>query len=211
MPNYSDGKIYAIRSYQTDQVYIGSTTQNLPKRFHEHKQSYQAYLKTQKKYISSFEMLKYDDCYIELIKKCPCESREELLREEGMKIREMNCVNKKIEGRTHKEYFDDNREEHNEKMKEYYKDPEKRDMQKKWNSEVVICNSCNSEMNKGSWLKHCQSIKHMGRIAAPSLKEGENAGWRPKFIRNQVNPTKVTYRTKNAFIVYSAMRSKKYK
>ena len=28
---------------------IGSTTQNLPKRFHEHKQSYQAYLKTQKK------------------------------------------------------------------------------------------------------------------------------------------------------------------
>ena len=61
MPNYSEGKIYAIRSHQTDRVYVGSTTQPLSKRFYEHKTGYQSYLNNPKIYVSSFEMFKYDE------------------------------------------------------------------------------------------------------------------------------------------------------
>ena len=37
MPNYQNGKIYKIHSYQTDDIYIGSTTNTLSRRFSEHK------------------------------------------------------------------------------------------------------------------------------------------------------------------------------
>jgi len=214
MPNYSEGKIYAIRSHQTDRVYVGSTTQPLAKRFYEHKTAYQAYINNQKIYVSSFEMFKYDDCYIELIRKYPCESREELAREEGKTIREMNCVNKKIAGRTLKEYFEDNREEFNERMKEYYKDPEKREMQKKSTSEVIICNTCNCEMIKNSWLKHFKSIKHRSVVplhhgsvvplhhVSDTDKTGVQqpaAGWRPKIIRTKPVKNRVTYSNEECF------------
>ena len=36
MPNYQNGKIYAIRSPNCEKYYIGSTTNTLEKRFHEH-------------------------------------------------------------------------------------------------------------------------------------------------------------------------------
>ena len=220
MPNYSDGKIYAIRSYQTDQIYIGSTTQPLSKRFYEHKKSYERYIKDQKKaYISSFEIFKYDDCYIEIIKACPCKSKEELLREEGILIREMNCVNRKIEGRSNKDYYKENKAKLNEYMKAYYRNPEKKEIQKEWASEVIICNTCNTEMIKNSWSQHCKSLKHLGRIAAPPLEQEEQAddesdesgveqrcskkkivGWRPKVVRNRVRPImKVTYSNEDWF------------
>jgi hypothetical protein len=217
MPNYSDGKIYAIRSHQTDKVYIGSTTQSISKRFYEHKKSYERYLKDQKKaYISSFEMFKYDDCYIELIE--TCKSKEELLREEGILIREMNCVNRKIEGRSNKDYYKENKAKYNEYMKAYYRNPEKKENQKEWASEVIICNTCNTEMIKNSWSQHCKSIKHLGRIAAPPLEQEEQknnesdepggagcsmqrcSGWRPKVVRNRVKPImKVTYSNEDWF------------
>lgn len=199
MPKYSEGKIYAIRSHQTDRVYVGSTTQTLAKRFYEHKNAYQAYINNQKIYVSSFEMFKYDDCYIELIRKYPCESREELTREEGKTIREMNCVNKKIAGRTLKEYFEDNREEFNERMNEYYKDPEKKEMQKKWLSEVIICNTCNCEMIKNSWLKHCKSMKHIEHLAQPGDTDNNAVGWRPKIIRTKPVKNRVTYSNEECF------------
>jgi predicted GIY-YIG superfamily endonuclease len=42
--DYKNGKIYAIRSHQTDEIYIGSTTQSLSKRFSNHKSKYKLYL-----------------------------------------------------------------------------------------------------------------------------------------------------------------------
>lgn len=87
---YVNGKIYTIRSYQTDKIYIGSTCCALPKRFYEHKYSGNQ--------CSSKEMLEYNDCYIELLESYPCNSKEELTKREGELIRENkdNCVNIKI-------------------------------------------------------------------------------------------------------------------
>jgi len=40
MPNYQNSKIYKVWSPQTDEVYIGSTTQPLSKRMVQHRTDY---------------------------------------------------------------------------------------------------------------------------------------------------------------------------
>ena len=119
MPDYQKGKIYSIRSHQTEEIYIGSTTQTLFARLASHKRDYKRYKKDKEKcFISSFHILQFDDAYIELYENCPCNCKEELTKREGEIIRELNCVNKKIEGRTLKEYYIDNKD----KILKYYID-----------------------------------------------------------------------------------------
>jgi len=122
MPDYQKGKIYAIRSYQTDDIYIGSTIQSLSVRLGEHKRRYKMWLEGKHNYTSSYEIIKYNDCYVEEIEKCPCNDKNELNRREGQIIRLMDCVNKRIEGRTRKEYRQDNKEKIKEQSKQYRKD-----------------------------------------------------------------------------------------
>ncbi len=109
MPDYTKGKIYSIRSYQTDEIYIGSTTQALSMRIGGHRANYKKYLNDKYEYITSFKIIKYDDCYIELIELCSCNSKEELFKKEGEFIRSMKCVNRCIAGRTRKEYHEEHK------------------------------------------------------------------------------------------------------
>jgi hypothetical protein len=55
-----------IHLIQTDDVYYGSTTQPLSKRLSGHKAHYKQWQKQNYNYVTSFEIIKYDDCYIEL-------------------------------------------------------------------------------------------------------------------------------------------------
>jgi hypothetical protein len=115
MVNYQEGKIYAIRSSQTDKIYIGSTCSDINKRFFEHK-----YIS---KTCKAQEILIFNDAFIDIIENYPCNDRKELLKREGHHILQFIdvCVNKKVEGRTRKEtqkaYYDSNKE----KLKEYSK------------------------------------------------------------------------------------------
>ena len=120
MPNYQNGKIYAIRSHQTDNIYIGSTCSPLYKRFYDHKANYKS--KKNKINYSSFKIVKYDDAYIELLEEYPCNSKEELNKKEGEYIRSMDCVNKEIAGRTEKEYKEENKEHYKQLSKKYRKE-----------------------------------------------------------------------------------------
>jgi hypothetical protein len=104
---YANGKIYCLRSHQTDDIYIGSTIQPLYKRLHQHKGD------------KKNELANYDDMYIELIEPYPCKNRMELGRKEGEHIRSNDCVNKRIEGRTKKEWCDDNKDKILENKKQY--------------------------------------------------------------------------------------------
>ena len=119
MPDYTKGKVYCIRSYQTDDIYIGSTTQALSMRIGGHRANYKLYLNNKYNYVTSFEIIQYDDCYIELIELCSCLSKEELCKREGEHIRLMHCVNKYIAGRTIKQYREDNKDELKEYIKQY--------------------------------------------------------------------------------------------
>jgi len=106
------GRIYIIKSKQTDKVYVGSTFYTLKIRFSKHKSD---------KNCTSVEILKYNDAEIELLECYECEDEEQLKNREGEYQREYNCVNKRIEGRTPKEYYQDNKEKLKEYQKEYHK------------------------------------------------------------------------------------------
>lgn len=141
MPDYSKSKIYAIRSFQTDECYIGSTCQNLAMRLGGHKRNYKSWKNGKTNFTSSFILLdKYDDCHIELIEDVECKSKEELNRREGQVIRNTeNCVNKQIAGRTQKEYQTDNLNKIKKLNKEYYS--ENLDEIKKRHKEYYIDNT----------------------------------------------------------------------
>jgi len=149
LSRYAKGKIYAIRSLQTTKYYIGSTCLELHKRLYSHKQNYKGFVNNKDKYMSSFEIIKYDDCYIELIEYFPCKTKAELRRREGELQREKKneIVNRNIAGRICKEwcadnndlrkvsndkYYQNHKEEIKERTKIYYENnKEKRKQQMK--------------------------------------------------------------------------------
>jgi hypothetical protein len=113
------GYIYMIRSFQTEDVYYGSTTQQLCNRMAKHRCNYKQWLNGNFNNISSFEILKYEDAYIELVEEIEFQNKKELHAREGYYIRENNCVNKYIPCRTNKEYIEEHKEERKEYMKLY--------------------------------------------------------------------------------------------
>ena len=115
--DYASGKIYTIRSPNTDKFYIGSTTQSLSKRMVKHRSAYN----TQKHTTASYLIFEFGEPYIELIELCPCDSKAELLKREGELIRQYRdlCVNRCIAGRTEKEYLVDNKDIIKEQKKQY--------------------------------------------------------------------------------------------
>jgi len=108
MPNYQNGKIYKLHSYQTDKIYIGSTTRLLCQRVANHKTDFK-----RGTHITSHDILKYNDAMITLIETYPCNHRNELEKRERYHIENNNCVNKVIPSRTNEEWENDNREKRN--------------------------------------------------------------------------------------------------
>ena len=155
MVNYQNGKIYAIRSFKTDEIYIGSTTQKLCQRLQKHKADKKRYEKGIQHYYTSFKILDYDDAYIELIENVPCNSKEELHKIEGKYIREMICVNKNITGRTLKEYYKENKDIIKQKNKEYYEK----------NKEAI------NQKNKEYQLKNKEQLKQKAKKYNEKNKE----------------------------------------
>jgi hypothetical protein len=120
MPNYQDAVIYKIYSHCCDDVYIGSTTQNLRVRLGGHIVNYKQWKNGKKHYVSSFEILNQDHYDIMEICKAPCNSKQELHRIEGEYIKIIpNCINKNIAGRNSKQYYLDNKEEIKIRRKQY--------------------------------------------------------------------------------------------
>ena len=118
MPDYQKAKIYKLWSPQgtDDEVYFGSTTNELRHRKHQHKTKSNGC-------VSKILFEKYDDVRIELVQDYPCANRTELNKKEGEYIRENKCLNKAIAGRTMKEYLkvyrENNKEKRNETQREW--------------------------------------------------------------------------------------------
>lgn len=108
--DYTKGKIYIIRNSENDLTYIGSTCQTLAQRMTQHR-VYMRKFPHYKLYQAMNELGK-DAFYIELLEDYPCQRKEELLKKEGEKIREhQSALNKVINGRSQKEYKEDNKEQ----------------------------------------------------------------------------------------------------
>ena len=134
--DYSNGKIYTIRSSQTDKYYIGSTTTSLAKRFSKHKCAYN----TGDLYITSAEIFKYEDAYIELLEDYPCGSKNELNKREGQLIRQYKneCVNNNIAGRSKSEYQYDNKDIKKEYDKKYRDENKEKILERLKQNEDII-------------------------------------------------------------------------
>ena len=61
------GHIYAIKSDQTEKIYIGSTSKSLEERFRMHKSHYKSHAAGKHNYLSSFDILDFPDARIELL------------------------------------------------------------------------------------------------------------------------------------------------
>jgi len=175
--NYKNGKIYKITSDQTDQIYIGSSVQTLKRRFADHKSSYKNY--NGNKYMTSFEILKYENCQIELLEEFPCNNRTELHRKEGEWQKKLNCVNKYISGRTDAEYCQDNKKNKNKYNKKYYQEnqekikknntkyyQENQEDVKQRQYEKEDCEICGATLAHNGMLRHkktakCRSFKRL--------------------------------------------------
>ena len=167
--DYHNGKIYVLRSHQTDKIYIGSTTTKLTKRLSKHKSDFKYWKNGKYIYVSSYELMKYDDVYIELLELCPCDNKMELCKREGELIREMECVNKRIEGRTDKEYRADNKEKIKEYQKEWFES--NKDKMKEYRKVYYEANEdkrkmkneceCGGKYTHQHKSKHFKSQKHL--------------------------------------------------
>ena len=168
MPNYQNGKIYCIRSYQTDDIYIGSTTYDyLSTRFSIHRDKYKKYLNGTYHYVTSFQILQYPDAYIELIEMFACNSKDELTKREGYHIKNIDCVNRNIAGRTKAEYRRDNsdllkqrsrqfRDENPDYNKQYYLI----NQQRLNHPNICCCGGRYTTTNKSNHLKSDKHVKY---------------------------------------------------
>ncbi len=125
MQNYSRSNIYKLVSGQTEDIYIGATINALRTRKSQHKSRYKRWINGKGKYITSCEIMKYDDCQIILIEEYSCQNRDQLNSRERYWIEKLVCVNKCIPTRTHVEWYEKNKKrllkyqkEYNEKNKE---------------------------------------------------------------------------------------------
>ena len=161
MLNILNGKIYIIKSLETEKVYIGSTCLSLNDRFSMHKSKYKKYTNGKGNYLTSFNILKFEDAYIELLENIQDITHQDLLQKEGDYIRKnKSCVNKNIAGRTHKQYYIDNIE----KTRKYYIDNIERIKTYYINnrdklSQKISCD-CSGTYRVDCKFKHLNTIKH---------------------------------------------------
>ena len=183
---FKRGKIYTIRSHKTDLVYVGSTCQKLlSSRMSGHRSGFKRYKEGRGDYRASFDIFEVDrDCYIELYERYPCNGKMELEKREGEVIRQLDCVNKVVAGRTHKEWVRDNidkvrrhRKKWSDNNKEHIKQytnahkKEKREYDKEYrknNKEKInkkhIC-ECGSKFISRNKAIHMKSKKHQYYVA----------------------------------------------
>ncbi len=167
---YLNSKIYKIVSISTEKCYIGSTFKKLSTRLCQHERDYERRDKTS---LSSFEIIKYGNASIILLGEYPCDTKKQLLNREGFWIRNSNCVNKNIAGRTKKQYKIDNHDrlilfckQRREKNKDIINLKSKQyrinnlEKMKKQQSKKIVC-ECGSVIRTSGISEHRKRTTHM--------------------------------------------------
>lgn len=99
MYDYQLGKIYRVDCHKTGKVYIGSTIETLEDKMFRKVVAFKCWKKGYRPYESIFDVMEGGDYSIHLVENYPCDTKRELLKQEGHYQRSTpNCVNRKIEG-----------------------------------------------------------------------------------------------------------------
>jgi len=175
--DYSKGKIYVVKSLTSPEIYVGSTINTLDDRMIQHRADWNrgVILGLSKEIVKNI-----DAWFIELYENYPCNKLEELTQREGIIIREIGTLNKRIAGRTIQEYRIDNAD----KIKEY---------SKKYRIE-------NADKIKQNYIKNADKIKQNYIENADKIKQNyiENAD---KIKQNYIkNADKLNKKSKEYYI-----------
>ena len=101
----------------------GSTVESLARRMAKHRNHYKDYNAGGKNRINIFDVFdeyEVENCKIELIENYPCNNKEELHSREGHYIQNTDCVNKRVAGRSKKQWNEDNREYVLQQKRDYH-------------------------------------------------------------------------------------------
>ena len=182
MNKYHNGKIYKIVDVGYNKQYNGSTTESLSRRMSKHRHQYKQHKEGQRSKMNSadiFDEFGVENCKIELVEYCKCETKDELLKREGEYIKDCECVNRFVAGRTPAQFYQDNKErkcaesnayyhthktERAEKAKIYREKTKdkKRETDRLYrgkHNEKVEC-PCGSAINKLHFNDHIKTKKH---------------------------------------------------
>jgi hypothetical protein len=144
MPNYSRAKIYRLVCDDPELVYYGSTTlEKLCNRLSQHTSGFKH--KNQTK-VTAHSLYEVGGVKIELVEDFPCENKDQLRAREAFYIRNNLCVNKKIPGRTPREYAKDHPEKTKEWNRKTYLNSNK--------AEKINCDLCDTICRRDALLKH---------------------------------------------------------
>jgi hypothetical protein len=162
MPDYKQSKIYTI-TYK-NYIYIGSTTLLLKYRFilHQTQKTCSMY-----KYINENYDGNWNKWKINLYENYPCNSKKELSKREGEIIRYFkndiiyNVINKRVEGRTTKEWINDNKEKYTKYTKQYNNN--RKDIRKQRDRIKIEC-ECGCLICKGDLARHKKTKIHQDLI-----------------------------------------------
>ena len=165
MVNYANGQIYKLVNNVDDEIYIGSTCGTLRLRKSSHKSL--ARKDTERRVYKHLNEIGWDNVDIILIETCDCQNKDELHRRERYWIDTLNpSLNKVLPRRTHKEYYEDNKETLKEQHKAY-RETHKEEM-KAWreaNKEEI------KEKNKAYYETHKEEIKELAKEYREENKE----------------------------------------
>lgn len=168
MVNYGNGKIYKIVSNQTDKVYIGSTTKKyLSQRMDDHRRNFRDWKNKKFPYLTSFDILQFDDANIVLIEGFDCKSKDELRSREQHYIEQFKdvCVNshyaigvniQKIRQKDRERYYRDKPKRIALVKKRY--EQKKDEINAKRNAKTKC--SCGSVISRSRLAKHSKTNKH---------------------------------------------------
>ena len=170
MPDYSQGKIYKIVNDENDNFYIGSTIQPLYKRMYHHRSK-------DNQCMSKNLGVELKECKIILVEAFECKNKDELLMKERYYIEKykkegLNIVNKKIPGRTKKQYYEVNKnyikkkvknwvENNKEKLTEYKKQLHQKTYQNDKNYQIKSKCECGALVSKNELNRHIKTKKHL--------------------------------------------------
>ena len=177
MKSYNNSTIYKIISNNSDDIYIGSSVQNLRSRLAQHSRDFRAYNKgTYNKYCTSYKIIEQGDYDIIELEKVCCNDKQELHKRERDWIERLECVNKNIPCRTKKEYYLDNKDSILENRKDYYLDNKdsilenhkayylnNKDSILEYKSQKITC-ECGLQVSKSSLSRHKKSSRHKMKL-----------------------------------------------
>ena len=166
--DYSKSKIYKIELLDNESpVYVGSTTKLLCIRIAQHRCHYKNWKIGKTNCITVFKLFDkfgIDGCRITLIENYPCTSKEELNAREAHWIKELDCVNKYIPGRSEKEWYQDNKEIQHEKQKVYRETNKDKMKEKRKTLNIQILCECGKEYSLSNKTRHMKSRGHSEKM-----------------------------------------------